>query len=90
MGTESLRPPLTGIGNYTLNLIREFQFRSDVESIDCFNGDRFSPADQVLATLEQSLAPVTDGGNQGLLKAKLRKTVRAMPLAYRLKSAWHR
>lgn len=88
MGTESLRPPLTGIGNYTLNLIREFQFRSDVESIDCFNGDRFSPADQVLATLEQSLAPVTDGGNQGLLKAKLRKAVRAMPLAYRLKSAW--
>lgn len=88
MGTESLRPPLTGIGNYTLNLIRELQLRSDVEAIDCFNGDQLSPAEQVLVTLEQSLEPVLNARKQGMLSAQLRKTLRAMPLAYRLKSAW--
>lgn len=88
IGTESLRPPLTGIGNYTLNLIRELQLRSDVEAIDCFNGDRFSTAEHVLVTANQLIEPVTESRHQGGVKAQLRKTLRGLPLAYRLKSAW--
>ncbi|PIB65188.1 glycosyltransferase family 1 protein [Pseudomonas sp. 2995-3] len=88
MGSESLRPPLTGIGNYTLNLLREFQTLSDIEAVDCFNGDRFSDAKEVLASMGQAPEPVLHSGSTRLWKAQLRKVLRSMPLTYRLKSTW--
>lgn len=87
MGTESLRPPLTGIGNYTLNLLSEFQALSAIDSVDCFDGDRFSPAADVLKVLAcptQAASGVGAGG----WKSKVRTSLRSLPLAYRLKAAW--
>lgn len=82
MGTESLQPPLTGIGNYTLNLLKEFQGLSAIDAVDCFDGVRFSSAVDVLS---RQLPCVSPGGGW---KSKLRSSVRALPLAYRLKAAW--
>jgi len=88
MGTESLRPPLTGIGNYTLNLLREFQELSDVEVVDCFDGNRFVPAVDVLTGVDRHMVASSYDRAGGHWREQLRKTVRAMPLAYSLKSAW--
>lgn len=88
MGTESLRPPLTGIGNYTLYLLREFQALPDIESVDCFDGNKFSPVRDVLAGVDRHVGASSYDCSGGQWREHLRKTVRAMPLAYRLKSAW--
>lgn len=88
MGSESLRPPLTGIGNYTLNLLREFQALPDIEAADCFDGDRFSSMNDVLASARLTSEPPLGGGSPSLWKDRLRKMLRSMPLTYRLKSNW--
>lgn len=88
MGTESLRPPLTGIGNYTLNLLKEFQTIPSVDAVDCFNGDRFSPASEVLKGHDCSTQPVSGVSPSGGWKTALRGSLRSLPLAYRLKAAW--
>jgi Glycosyltransferase len=87
MGIESLRPPLTGIGNYTLNLLREFQCIPEVEETDCFDGDRFSSASDILASFDLPSPPV-DGKSSvaGNLKSNLRNMLRGLPLAYRTKA----
>ncbi len=38
INSESLRPPLTGIGNYTLHLLQALQQQPEVTQIDYFNG----------------------------------------------------
>lgn len=48
LNIESLVPPLTGIGNYTFNLIEQLQ-NYDIENIDCFIGATFCSAEQALA-----------------------------------------
>lgn len=88
MGTESLRPPLTGIGNYTLNLLREFQALPDVDAVDCFDGNRFSPIRDVLAGGDRPSASSSHGRSGSQLNVQLRKVIRAMPMAYRMRSAW--
>lgn len=88
MGTESLRPPLTGIGNYTLNLLREFQAMPAIDAVDCFDGDRFSPASEILKGHDRPSQPVSAVGAGGGWKSKLRGSLRSLPLTYRLKAAW--
>jgi glycosyltransferase involved in cell wall biosynthesis len=48
LNIESLIPPLTGIGNYTFNLLEQLQLL-DIETIDCFLGANYCSADQALA-----------------------------------------
>ena len=48
LNIESLIPPLTGIGNYTFNLIEQLQAH-DIENIDCFMGSRHCTGEQALA-----------------------------------------
>lgn len=47
LNIESLIPPLTGIGNYTFNLIEQLQ-EEDIEKIDCFIGARHYCAERAL------------------------------------------
>ncbi|MDD1148878.1 glycosyltransferase family 4 protein [Pseudomonas sp. TNT2022 ID357] len=88
MGTDSLRPPLTGIGNYTLNLLREFQALADIEAVDCFDGNIFSSSTDVLSGQGRHLGPSSYDNSDDRWRNQIRKTVRAMPLAYSLKSVW--
>lgn len=55
LNIESLIPPLTGIGNYTLNLIEQLQ-DEDIEHIECFIGARSWPASQALTNCAQASA----------------------------------
>ena len=88
MGTESLRPPLTGIGNYTLNLLREFQTLTAIDVVDCFDGDRFSPALEVLRGHDHPMQPTSTVSPDVGWKRRIRSSARSLPLAYRLKAAW--
>ncbi|CAI8864478.1 glycosyltransferase family 4 protein [Pseudomonas donghuensis] len=88
LNTESLRPPLTGIGNYTLNLLGELQARSSISTIDCFDGTSWLSAEDVLG--EQGL--LVDPASAEVpavnhLSDRLRAFVRSLPLAYRARSA---
>lgn len=38
INTESLIPPVTGIGNYTFNLLQAFLGMEQLETIECFSG----------------------------------------------------
>ena len=55
LNTESLIPPLTGIGNYTFNLLEQLQ-TEDIEVIDCFRGATFFSAESALANCVEASA----------------------------------
>lgn len=81
LNTESVKPPLTGIGNYTLNLLQAFNRMEQIQQIDCFDGRSFRTSHEVLESLaqqEQSVAP--QGGS------RIRTTLRSLPFAYRARS----
>jgi glycosyltransferase involved in cell wall biosynthesis len=88
LNTESLRPPLTGIGNYTLNLLREFSAGSSIDQIGCFNGASWISAEQQLI----AVAIECDSEDQKVISEKstllssVRNMVRSVPGAYKLHS----
>lgn len=89
LNTESLRPPLTGIGSYTLNLLRQFTKTSTFERLGCFNGRALVDADEQLR-----LATASSGADSSEVPARqpnftdrIRKTVRGVPGAYKLRAA---
>lgn len=89
LNTESLRPPLTGIGNYTFNLLRELQSMAVAEQFDCFDGQTFTAAAQTLATCEamQCNGALLPGANGDSWRSRMRTLVRGLPLAYPLRAA---
>lgn len=83
LNTESLVPPLTGVGNYTLNLLRELQHLEAVEQVDCFTGKAFVSAAAILADCQASPAGDEREGQADTPRVRLRKLIRSLPLAYR-------
>lgn len=85
LNTESLSPPLTGIGHYTLHLLRGLARHPEVDSIRRFDG----PAD--IAAFERQLE--SDGAGEastnGGWQRQLKNFVRGLPGAYPLR-AWLR
>jgi glycosyltransferase involved in cell wall biosynthesis len=85
LNTESLRPPLTGIGNYTFNLLLQYQKTSIFEKKLCFNGS-------VLVNAEDQLRLIKTQTSYGSSKPKkltnvansIRKTARKFPGVYKL------
>lgn len=87
LNIESLIPPLTGIGNYTLNLIEQLQ-DEDIETIECFIGARTWPASQALANCNAASARyrAPDGSEavcKDSLQIQLRNLLRNWTLAYK-------
>lgn len=78
---ESLRPPLTGIGIYTLNLLRVLVQMEEVELLDCFDGRDFCRAREILALWDQpkQMGAQHEGGH-------LRTLFRGLPFAYKMRS----
>lgn len=85
INTESLKPPLTGIGNYTLNLLLQFRALGGFDAIDCIEGHRLRPLSQVLAT-QQSSSHAEAGKRRP--PGGLRELARGMPLAYNAREIW--
>lgn len=85
LNIESLIPPLTGIGNYTYNLIEQL-LHEDIESIECFIGGSYSPAQQALrdclAASERFLGE-DRSGTPGPSRLNMRSLLRQWTLAYR-------
>lgn len=85
LNIESLTPPLTGIGNYTFNLIENL-LHEDIERIDCFMGSRFSTAQQALEHCIHASGNYVRpqaGVQTASLSAKLYSQLRNWTLAYR-------
>lgn len=85
INTESLAPPLTGIGNYTYNLLSALQDMIEIEQIACFDGYRLSSAERTLArcmsTSDSTLAqqPKSKPANHPI---KLKDRLQRSSLAY--------
>ncbi|WP_219064073.1 glycosyltransferase family 1 protein [Pseudomonas sp. UMAB-08] len=84
---ESLIPPLTGIGNYTFNLIEQLQ-DEEIETIECFIGSTYYSAEQALTNCisastqymhrdEDTTTPSTP--------SQLRALLRSWTFAYRVR-----
>lgn len=78
LNTESLVPPLTGIGNYTFNLLEQFLTMEGVDA-ECFQGANFSTAEHALmrcaADSERYATPSVGAPGQSvpkLLEAQVR------------------
>ena len=83
---QSLNPPLTGIGNYTYQLMRHLRHLDDIEDIECFDGPSFYSLEEALARCEPSATtlsriPATPAW------PRLRSLLRRVPLAYQTR-AW--
>lgn len=88
LNTESLRPPLTGIGNYTLNVLKELRALASAPAIDCFDGTRWRSADEVLEDQATATLPPSGEVPKGReLSTRIRTFVRGLPLAYQARSA---
>lgn len=91
LNTESLRPPLTGIGNYTLNLLNELLKLEGIEHIECLNGQQLCSPEARLAqyhdAAEQHVRGTTAGPAQTAPQGGLRSLLRRVPLAYRAREA---
>lgn len=80
LNIESLIPPLTGIGNYTFNLIEQLR-ESEIEDIDCFIGSRHYTAEQAIANCISSSAQYAPGTPTS--SSQLRTLLRSWTFAYR-------
>ncbi|WP_162987998.1 glycosyltransferase family 4 protein [Stutzerimonas urumqiensis] len=86
LNTESLTPPITGVGNYTLNVLRGLRELELLDSIECFSGSSFE-------TVEQAIDRASGTGRAEHASAsigyRLRTLIRRLPLAYRARSMLH-
>lgn len=80
LNTESLVPPLTGIGNYTYHLLQELTRLPQLEAVECFNTRGFSTAQDALQACDAAQTQHSPRGASGL-----RRVLSALPLAYRLR-----
>ncbi|MFV9681717.1 glycosyltransferase family 4 protein [Pseudomonas sp. NY15367] len=81
LNTESLKPPITGIGTYTLNLLQAF-LRDDDVDVECFSGSRFQAPQQALQAAIAP-APISTNHSGGAVGRLLRNSM----LAYRAREA---
>lgn len=87
LNIESLIPPLTGIGNYTFNLIEQLQDQ-DIESIDCFIGATYCSAKEALdnCAAASNRYVCMDGKNlASATPLQLRALLRRWTFAYRVR-----
>ncbi|OMG63059.1 hypothetical protein AUR61_014880 [Stutzerimonas balearica] len=85
INTESLLPPLTGIGTYTKNLLEQLVETRALESIECFSGHHFASATQ---TLQECHAHTrSDSAQSHPPQSRLHRLLRNSGLAYRAREA---
>ncbi len=82
VNSESLRPPLTGIGNYTLHLLQALQKLPEIQQLDCFNGHNINAVDFTLE-MHKILQSETSRKNKSW-RQQLRESIRTLPFAYDL------
>lgn len=81
LNTEPLVQPLTGIGYYTLYLLKELEKHNEIETISCFANSRFVDLKSITGqkTIPENQNMIPQNGN----KLRMVKTViRKLPFAY--------
>lgn len=90
LNVQSLAPPLTGIGRYTLQLLRALSESSHIERLQCFAELGWIRPDKVLKNTLSGSGPggdLCDGHLSGNINfSPLRRLVRVIPGAYPLRS----
>lgn len=86
LNSESLRPPLTGIGNYTLHLLQALQKLPEIEQLDCFNGRHVTTSNLVMNALSATRNTVSVESKS--FQQQLRESIRALPFVYKLRAVW--
>lgn len=81
INTESLLPPMTGIGTYTQNLLEQFVEMQAFESIECFSGHNFAPATRALEECNTRAQQGTPSPRSS--QGRLHRLLRNSGLAYR-------
>lgn len=84
LNVESLTPPLTGIGKYTLQLLRGLQASVEIDRVHCHAG-AFWGEEQLQAYLDGE--PVVADRRRPRLSPQIRRAVRAIPGSYALYAA---
>lgn len=75
INTESLLPPMTGIGTYTLNLLKQFEKCPSIEAIQCFTGHRFTTSNNAIEQSEQDALSHTPEKKTGRINRTLRNSI---------------
>lgn len=68
LNAEALRPPITGVGNYTCHLLEQLVQSQQVEEVRCFTGTGWRTGEEQLAATAELKA--AGGGGQPSAKAK--------------------
>lgn len=87
INTESLTPPLTGIGNYTLNLLSRLLDLQEIKVLECFSGQSFMPPEKAIANCMLPMEPLS--APDWSRSYRLRSILRKVPLAYRTRAFLH-
>lgn len=85
MNVESLRPPLTGIGNYTRHVLAGLADATAVASVECFRGPLRLSVQQAMDAMSPSVQSPEVAPR---LPSKIRQLVRRIPGAYGLRTAY--
>jgi len=83
LNTESLKPPLTGIGHYTRMLLSGLSRCSRIDDVLCFTGTGFAEPDQLLDSSTTHSATIKKKSQS------LRRQLRRIPAAYQLRTSVH-
>ena len=88
LNTESLRPPLTGIGNYTYHLVKELSQNAGIKELRCFNGHQFLSPEQTLQQCDEAAAGYHQASPaHTAASGRLMSFMRRVPGAYRAREA---
>lgn len=81
LNAEALRPPITGVGNYTYHLLQQFVNLDDIDEVHCFGGTHWLTGDAQLAATAALKAGAGSGGNSAIARAipKLRELIGRIP-----------
>ncbi|PPV34372.1 glycosyltransferase family 4 protein [Ectopseudomonas oleovorans] len=83
INTESLQPPLTGIGTYTLNLLDELHKSRRLEALECFTGRCLVTAGQAITGCRAASAGYASQSRQVAGENRVKSALRNSLLAYR-------
>lgn len=94
-GVESINQPLTGIGNYSLNLLKGLHDSEEVESLKCFDAENFYEYEEVISrvfasgsTAENTADILLERINQNVNynSGKFKSTIREFAMKYEFSS----
>jgi alpha-1,3-rhamnosyl/mannosyltransferase len=88
INTESLRPPLTGIANYTYHLVKELSASRVIDRLRCFDGQKFLTPEQMLRQCDEAAAGYQQASPaRNAASSRLTAIARRVPGAYRTRQA---